>query len=105
MFHKGYKLMNLEDPNAWGYRPLNGRTSFVPDHEKSDPPFELSLVGSGHIEVPEELAYMVTVHHDLDYEAFYKLIAGMDIVVPAFIDFGCKRSGRHVNCQANVFIK
>ena len=33
---------------------------------------------------------MVTVYHDLDYEDFYKLIAGMDFVVPAFADFGCE---------------
>ena len=35
---------------------------------------------------------MVTVYHDLDYEDFYKLIAEMDIVVPAFADFGCESS-------------
>lgn len=32
---------------------------------------------------------MVTVYRDLDYDIFYKLIAEMDIVVPAFSDFGC----------------
>ncbi|KAJ3558614.1 hypothetical protein NM688_g815 [Phlebia brevispora] len=76
-----------EDAAAWGYRPLDGHKYFIPDHRAATPPFELALVGAGTIEIPEELAYMVTVYRDLPYEAFYKLIAGMDIVVPAFADF------------------
>ena len=81
----------LVDPSSWGYlHPLHGHKAFIPDHRSSASPFELALVGAGSIEIPEELAYMVTVHHDLDYDNFYRLIANMDIVVPAFADFGCK---------------
>ena len=79
-----------EDHNAWGYHALGGRTSFVPNYRSTDPPFELALVGSGSLEVPEELAYMISIYRGLDYLDFYKLIAGMDIVVPAFADNGCK---------------
>ncbi|KAI0699808.1 hypothetical protein BC835DRAFT_1267341 [Cytidiella melzeri] len=76
-----------DDAPSWGYHALGTRKSFVPNHRASVPPFELYLVGSGYIEIPEELAYMVTIHHDLDYEDFYRLIAGCDIVVPAFSSF------------------
>ena len=80
-----------EDPAAWGYlHPLNGHKAFIPDHRSSTAPFELALVGAGTVEIPEELAYMVTVYHDLDYDQFYRLIATMDLVVPAFSDFGCE---------------
>ena len=83
-------FIGTDDPVSWGYHPLGGHKSFIPDHRSHDPPFELALVGAGTIEIPEELAYVVTVYHDLDYEDFYKLVAGMDIVVPAFADFGCE---------------
>lgn len=33
---------------------------------------------------------MVTLYRGLDYADFYKLVANMDIVVPAFADNGCK---------------
>lgn len=79
-----------DDPAAWGYHPLGTRRSFVPDHQSGGSPFELALVGSGHLDIPDELAYMVTVYQGLDYADFYRLVAGMDIVVPAFADFGCK---------------
>lgn len=77
-----------DDPAAWGYHPLGSRRSFVPDHQSGGSPFELALVGSGHLDIPDELAYMVTVYQGLDYADFYRLVAGMDIVVPAFADFG-----------------
>ncbi len=47
-------------------------------------------MGSGALQIPQVLAYVITVYHDVDYNQFYKLIASMDIVVPAFADFGCK---------------
>ena len=73
-----------------GYHPLDGHQSFIPDHRGPIPPFELALVGGGgRLEIPQELAYMVTMYQDLDYDDFYRLIAGMDIVLPAFADFGC----------------
>ncbi|KAI0637638.1 hypothetical protein C8Q77DRAFT_1048120 [Trametes polyzona] len=75
-----------EDPGAWGYHPLEGRKSFVPDPNSHAPPFQLLLVGSGWLEIPEELAYIVSMHTDLPYSGFYQLIAGCDIVVPAFAD-------------------
>lgn len=83
-------LWHAEDPEAWGYHALSGRTAFVPDYRSADPPFELALVGSGSLVVPEELAYMVSVYRGLDYLDFYRLIASTDIVVPAFADNGCK---------------
>ncbi|KAI0366212.1 hypothetical protein BV20DRAFT_952667 [Pilatotrama ljubarskyi] len=75
-----------EDPGAWGYHPLEGRKSFVPDANSVAPPFQLLLVGSGWLEIPEELAYVVTMHTDLRYDDFYKLIANCDVVVPTFAD-------------------
>ncbi|OBZ71969.1 hypothetical protein A0H81_08138 [Grifola frondosa] len=76
------------DPQAWGYQALEGGSSFVPNHRATDAPFELLLVGAGSLDIPEELAYLVSIHRDLDYEDFYALIAGADVVVPAFADFG-----------------
>ncbi|KAI0092484.1 hypothetical protein BDY19DRAFT_883745 [Irpex rosettiformis] len=74
-----------DNASSWGYHPLIGsRKSFVPDHRGAETPFELYLVGSGQIEIPDELAYMVTVYRNLDYEDFYRFIANCDIVVPAF---------------------
>lgn len=84
-----FKRPILEDPADWGYHPLGDRKSFVPDHRAPFPPFELDLIGSGQLEIPEELAYMVTIHHDLEYKDFYKLVADCDIVVPAFSSFIC----------------
>ncbi|KAM5540566.1 hypothetical protein V8D89_005597 [Ganoderma adspersum] len=78
-----------EDAAAWGYLPLNGRASFEPDFDSSRiPPFQLLLVGAGGIEIPAELAFVATVHHDLAYKDFYTLVASADIVVPAFAQFG-----------------
>ncbi|THH01770.1 hypothetical protein EW026_g1021 [Hermanssonia centrifuga] len=77
-----------EDPESWGYHPLEGRAYFVPNHRSPEPPFELAIVGSGALQIPQVLAYVITVYHDVDYNQFYKLIASMDIVVPAFADFG-----------------
>ena len=79
-----------EDPSAWGYHPLESRASFVPNYDAPAPPFELLLVGAGSIDVPEELAYVVSIHHDLTYKEFYAIVAGADVVVPAFADFGCE---------------
>ncbi|GJE84823.1 hypothetical protein PsYK624_008990 [Phanerochaete sordida] len=77
-----------KNPEVWGYRPLGYDISFVPSHQSVDPPFELALVGSGDLEVPPELAHVVSIHRGLDYVDFYALISGMDIVVPAFADNG-----------------
>lgn len=79
-----------EDAAAWGYHPLNSRTSFEPNFDSRIPPFQLLLVGAGGIEIPAELAFVATVHHDLAYKDFYKLVASADIVVPAFAQFGCE---------------
>ena len=81
---------DAEDPGVWGYHALGDRPSFIPDYRADQPPFELALVGSGSLEIPIELAYMVSIYRGLDYLDFYKLIAGMDIVVPAFADNGCR---------------
>ncbi|EMD34839.1 hypothetical protein CERSUDRAFT_117047 [Gelatoporia subvermispora B] len=76
-----------EDPAAWGYQPLDGRESFLPDPRSSDPAFQLYLVGSGWIDIPPELTYMVNIYRDLDYSEFYSVVADMDVVVPAFSEF------------------
>ncbi|PIL36619.1 hypothetical protein GSI_00308 [Ganoderma sinense ZZ0214-1] len=76
-----------EDPAAWGYHPLvASRRAFEPNHESSVPPFQLLLVGSQYLGVPEELEHVVVVHRDLPYKGFYELIANADIVLPAFAD-------------------
>ncbi|KAL6300681.1 hypothetical protein BKA93DRAFT_739936 [Sparassis latifolia] len=76
------------DPGVWGYLPLDGRAAFAPDPHAPRARFELLLVGSGEIEVPGELAGVVSVHRDLDYPEFYALIAGADVLLPAFSQFG-----------------
>ncbi|KAI8984936.1 hypothetical protein BD414DRAFT_489771 [Trametes punicea] len=75
-----------EDPGAWGYLPLEGRPSYVADPNSLMPPFRLLLVGSGWLEIPEELADIVSIHTDLPYDQFYRLVADCDVVVPAFAD-------------------
>ncbi|TFK88374.1 hypothetical protein K466DRAFT_489070 [Polyporus arcularius HHB13444] len=77
-----------EDPEAWGYHPLEGRRSFVPNSSGVAPPFELLLVGMGSVDIPDELAYVVSIHHDLTYKEFYALVANCDVVLPAFADNG-----------------
>lgn len=76
-----------ESPRSWGYLPLHGRDSYVVDPE--DPsPFHLYLIGSGHVDVPTELKNIVSVHVNLEYSAFYELMGGMDICIPAFAENG-----------------
>ncbi|TBU27701.1 hypothetical protein BD311DRAFT_778767 [Dichomitus squalens] len=75
-----------EDPAAWGYLPLEGRTAFEPRHDSPVPPFQLLLVGSQYLGVPTELEHIVLIHRDLPYKEFYDLIADSDIVLPAFAD-------------------
>ncbi|OBZ66784.1 GDP-mannose 4,6 dehydratase [Grifola frondosa] len=74
-----------QDPHAWGYLPLEGRNSFIPNPHSPAKPFELLLVGAGYLDVPDELAYMVSMYRDLDYEDFYTLIAEADVIIPAFV--------------------
>ncbi|OCH93915.1 hypothetical protein OBBRIDRAFT_723822 [Obba rivulosa] len=76
-----------DDPAVWGYQPLGERESFMPDLRSKDLPFQLYLVGSGWMDIPTELAYMVNVYRDLDYPDFYAVVADMDVVVPAFSEF------------------
>lgn len=82
-----------EDPAVWGYLPLNGRKSFEPDEGSAVPPFQLLLVGSQYLGVPDELEHMVTIYRDLPYKGFYDIIANCDIVLPAFADNSCERHG------------
>ena len=82
--------MSVENPAAWGYHPLEGRTAFEPNHDSPIPPFQLLLVGSQYLGVPNELANVVVVHRDLPYKEFYDLIANSDIVLPAFADNSCQ---------------
>ena len=90
ILRRSNSLRTLEDPGAWGYNPLQDRHAFVPNYESAIPPFELLLVGAGSIEIPPELAYIVSIHHDLTYKEFYASVASCDVVVPAFAEFGCE---------------
>lgn len=69
---------------SWGYLPLDGGPSFVPDSSIMEPPFKLHLVGSGSLDLPPELKNIVFLHTELDYDQYYDLMAGMDVCVPAF---------------------
>ncbi|KAI0773704.1 hypothetical protein C8Q74DRAFT_1201446 [Fomes fomentarius] len=75
-----------EDPAAWGYHSLEGRTAFEPNHNSPAPPFQLLLVGSQYIGIPQELANVIVIYRDLPYKEFYEIIAHSDIVLPAFAD-------------------
>ncbi|KAJ6513047.1 hypothetical protein C8R45DRAFT_812313 [Mycena sanguinolenta] len=74
------------DPTVWGYLPLGTEedASYVVDTTLPDPPFRLFLIGSGWLEIPQELKNMVLVRDGLSYPDFYQLMSQMDICVPAF---------------------
>lgn len=74
----------IEDPDAWGYLPLNNSASFIPKADSVDPPFKLHLVGSGMMNLPLELKDVVVFHVGLNYDQYYAIMAGMDVCVPAF---------------------
>lgn len=90
--HVSYTHLRIpEDPTAWGYHPLvESHRAFEPNHDSLVPPFQLLLVGSQYIGIPEELEHVVVVHRDLLYKDFYNLIANADIVLPAFADNSCE---------------
>ena len=71
--------------------PIGENRTFVPDPQ-SPAPFQLLIVGIGWLQIPEELAHVVSLHLDLPYKAFYELISRTDIVLPAFSGLGCKPS-------------
>ncbi|KAK0469566.1 uncharacterized protein EV420DRAFT_1633985 [Desarmillaria tabescens] len=78
-----------DDPTAWGYLPLrDAGASYEPDPSLRSPPFRLFLLGSGWLEIPDELKNIVTMHVDLNYTDFYTLMKGMDVCLPAFADNG-----------------
>ncbi|KAJ7761986.1 hypothetical protein DFH07DRAFT_739565 [Mycena maculata] len=69
----------------WGYLPLASEdASYVVDTTLADPPFRLFLIGSGHLEIPNELENIILVRDGLNYAEFYALMSTMDICVPAF---------------------
>ena len=53
-------------------------------------PFELHLIGEGHLDIPKELANVVFIHNGLSYVDFYALMQSMDIVIPAFVNKDCE---------------
>jgi hypothetical protein len=77
----------IEDPESWGYLPLNAGPSFVPDAASINPPFKLHLVGSGLMDLPLELKNVVIFHVQLNYDQYYDIMAEMDVCVPAFGSF------------------
>jgi hypothetical protein len=66
-FHR-HKVIDIlaEDPTVWGYLPLEGRSSYVPD-PGSDSPLRVYLAGSGWLNIPTELSNIVTIHTGLNY--------------------------------------
>jgi len=80
-----------EDPAAWGYLPLGDQPSYVPDPNQTNPPFQLHVLGSGWLAVPDELKNIIVVKTDLNYPEFYELMSQMDICVPAFAELGYYR--------------
>ncbi|KAJ7364246.1 hypothetical protein DFH08DRAFT_949854 [Mycena albidolilacea] len=74
------------DPKVWGYLPLGAEddASYIFDTTLPDPPFRLFLIGSGSLEIPQELKNMVLIRDDLNYAEFYNLMSNMDICLPAF---------------------
>ena len=71
---------------------MNGGRSFEPNPQSSIPPFQLLLVGSQYLGVPDELEHVVTIYRDLPYKGFYDIVANCDIVLPAFADNSCECS-------------
>ncbi|KAF9030954.1 hypothetical protein BDZ89DRAFT_1064277 [Hymenopellis radicata] len=77
------------DPAAWGYKPREpGQVSYEVDKSLPATPFHLYLLGSGSLEVPEELKNVISIHVDLSYFEFYSLMNKMDVCLPAFADNG-----------------
>ncbi|KAL0955052.1 hypothetical protein HGRIS_003970 [Hohenbuehelia grisea] len=72
-----------KDPSVWGYLPLGDQPSYSVDPQ-SRSPFHLFLIGSGWLEIPTELKNIVSMHVDLTYNQFYKMMGEMDICIPAF---------------------
>lgn len=73
MFVVTDNLWAVEDPAAWGYLPLGDQPSFtrIPPSQmtgSSEPePFQLFLLGSGHLDIPLELQNVVVVKTGLTY--------------------------------------
>ncbi|KAJ7859134.1 hypothetical protein B0H14DRAFT_3630747 [Mycena olivaceomarginata] len=74
------------DPKVWGYLSLGAEddASYIFDTTLPDPSFRLFLIGSGSLEIPQELKNMVLIRDDLNYPEFYNLMSNMDICLPAF---------------------
>ncbi|KAL5482626.1 hypothetical protein ACEPAI_9220 [Sanghuangporus weigelae] len=76
-----------DDPEAWGYRPLGLQREFYePISGSVFEPFELHLIGEGHLDIPKELSNMIFIHNGLSYIDFYTLMQSMDVVIPAFVN-------------------
>ncbi|KAJ7903301.1 hypothetical protein B0H14DRAFT_3421539 [Mycena olivaceomarginata] len=64
------------DPKVWGYLPLGAEddVSYIFDTTLPDPPFRLFLIGSGSLEIPQELKNTVLIRDDPNYPAHGYLI-------------------------------
>ncbi|KAF7316684.1 hypothetical protein HMN09_00401300 [Mycena chlorophos] len=101
-YHKIFAELNESlavDPKVWGYLPLqDNEASYRVDTSLQDPPFRLFLIGSGYIEIPEQLQNVVVIRDGLDYPEFYALMSQMDICVPAF---SSEHAGEYYDSQAS----
>jgi hypothetical protein len=79
------------DAAAWGYTPATPSKPFEPIEHLH--PFVLHIMGNGResdLKIPPALEQVIKVWKDLDYPDYYKKIASMNLVLPAFSGPGCK---------------
>ncbi|ORY31811.1 hypothetical protein BCR39DRAFT_525500, partial [Naematelia encephala] len=74
------------DSSVWGYKLESG--IYVPDPSSAVEPAKFYLVGKLHasfdLNIPSEIASMIEIVSDLEFEEFYLFLASMDLLVPAF---------------------
>lgn len=67
----------------WGYLPLGAEddASYIFDTTLPDPPFRLFLIGSGSLEIPQELKKMVLIRDDLNYAGAFHILPAPSFVL------------------------
>jgi hypothetical protein len=94
-FDTSFDLLTLlfsEDPQVWGYLPLQTPDSvYEIDNTSSLPPLVLHLIGNADDpQVPPTLSNVIRIHRDLDYPDYFSLIQTMDLIFPGFATLECK---------------
>lgn len=80
----------LDNSEAWGYRPLGyDRDVYEPLPNSGYEPFQLHLIGDGHLDIPKALSNVIYIHNGLNYTDFYAFMQSMDVVIPAFVNMDC----------------